>query len=382
MSHSTEVASVPAPVLDLKLQHESIREEIGEAVDRVLSSQHFILGPEVAALESEVAQYCERGYGVGVASGTDALTLALRVSGIGPGDEVLVPSFTFIATADCVSLLGATPVFIDIRPDTFCIDPEPIAKKITSRTKAIIAVHLYGQSADMNEILAIAHRYDLVVIEDNAQSIGARYFGKRTGSIGNLGCLSFFPSKNLGAYGDAGMVLTDSPDVASRLRSLRAHGATKKYFSAEQGWNSRLDELQAAILRVKLRHLDEWTSGRRSRAALYEQRLASNPLIIRPTTGGGRDHVYHQYTIRVANRDGVQRSMHDNFSVPSTIYYPTPIHLQPIFSALGYRPGDLPETERASNEVLSLPIYAEMTDEQVMRVVEALEESARRCCIR
>jgi len=379
MIQSSETTAVQVPVLDLKRQYESIRDELRTAIDGVLAAQHFILGPEVAALENEVAQYCERRCGVGVASGTDALALAVRASGIGSGDEVLVPSFSFIATADCVSLLGATPVFVDICPDTFCMDPASLAKRITPRARAIIPVHLYGQAADMDEILEIARQHQLAVIEDNAQSIGARYFGRRTGSMGDMGCLSFFPSKNLGAYGDGGMIVTDSPKAASRLRALRAHGATKKYFSVEQGWNSRLDELQAAILRVKLRHLDEWTAGRRSRAALYDELLAAIPGVTCPAIGSGRDHVYHQYTVRVANRDRVQRMMQERFSVPSTVYYPVPIHLQPIYANRGYKQGDLPETESAAAEVLSLPIYAEMTDGQVRQVVEALGESVRVC---
>jgi dTDP-4-amino-4,6-dideoxygalactose transaminase len=366
-------------VLDLSLQYKAIREEIREAIDKVLDSQHFILGPQVEGLEREVAEYCGSCYGVGVASGTDALMLALRASGVGQGDEVLVPSFSFIATADTVSMLGATPVFVDILPDTFCMDPAGLEAKITPKAKAVVPVHLYGQSAEMDEIVAIARRHGLMVIEDNAQSIGAQYHGKRTGTMGDFGCLSFFPSKNLGAYGDGGMVLTNTPKAASRVRSLRAHGTTKKYFSVEQGWNSRLDELQAAILRVKLRHLDSWSEGRRSRAQFYDSLLAGVKGVIRPRVGENRDHVYHQYTVRVANRDKVQRLMRDNHFVPSTVYYPVPIHLQPIYAHLGYKPGDLPETERAAAEALSLPIYPEMTKEQATCVVVALEHSLTNC---
>ena len=259
------------------------------------------------------------------------------------------------------------------------MNPAGIEARITSKTKAVVPVHLYGQAAEMNEILAIARRHGLMVIEDNAQSIGAHYHGKRTGTMGDFGCLSFFPSKNLGAYGDGGMVITNTPEAASRVRSLRAHGTTKKYFSVEQGWNSRLDELQAAILRVKLRHLDNWSEGRRSRAQLYDDLLAPVKGVTRPVVGDHRDHVYHQYTVRVANRDKVQRLMRDEHFVPSTVYYPVPIHLQPIYAHLGYKPGDLPETERAAAEALSLPIYPEMTDEQVSCVVEALEHSLTLC---
>ena len=377
MNRSTELSLPPVPLLDLNLQYQSIREELRTAIDKVLASQHFILGPEVESLEREIAAYCGTCYGVGVASGTDALTLALRAAGIGAGDEVLVPSFTFIATADSVSLLGATPVFVDIQPDTFCIDPARIEAQITFKTRAIVPVHLYGQAADMQQILEVARQHHLAVIEDNAQSIGARYRGVRTGALGDFGCLSFFPSKNLGACGDAGMVVTNSPDAASKVRSLRAHGTTRKYFSVEQGWNSRLDELQAAILRVKLRHLDAWIEGRRSRAAVYDSLLRGVPGIVCPVIGNDRDHVYHQYTVRVQQRDTVQRKMRENFAVPSTVYYPVPIHLQPIYAHLGYQPGNLPETERAAAEALSLPIYPEMTDEQVSCVAESLIDAVR-----
>ena len=280
------------PMLDLGLQYQSIRTEIKAAIEQVLDSQHFILGPQVKALEEEVARYCGRRFGVGVASGTDALTLALKASGIGPGDEVMVPSFSFIATADCVSLLGATPVFVDIEPETFCMASEQLEQKITPRTRAIIPVHLYGQSADMDDILDIARKHNLLVIEDNAQAIGATYKGRKTGSLGDMGCLSFFPSKNLGACGDAGMVVTDSEETARRLRSLRAHGSLKKYFSEEQGWNSRLDEIQAAILRVKLRYLDQWNEGRRCRAARYDTLLQIRARCDEaPNLGVGRTRV-------------------------------------------------------------------------------------------
>lgn len=364
------------PMLDLNLQYSSIRMEIKAAIDQVLDSQHFILGPQVKALEEEVARYCGRQFGVGVASGTDALTLALSTSGIGTGDEVIVPSFSFIATADSVSLLGATPVFVDIDPETFCIAPEQLVGKITSRTRAIIPVHLYGQSADMDEIVDIATKHNLVVIEDNAQAIGATYKGKKTGSMGDIGCLSFFPSKNLGACGDAGMVVTDSEETARRLRSLRAHGSLKKYFSEEQGWNSRLDEIQAAILRVKLRYLDQWNQGRRSRAALYETLLQGVAGVRTPKTSECGEHVFHQYTVRVSQRDVVQKKLTAR-GVPSMVYYPVPIHLQPIFNSLGYKQGDLPQSEQAAQEVLSLPIYAELTDDQIEYIASALADAVK-----
>jgi dTDP-4-amino-4,6-dideoxygalactose transaminase len=364
----------PVPVLDLSAQYKSIEHDINGAIRRVLESQHFILGPEVKALEQEVAQYCDRKFGVGVASGTDALTLALCAFGIGPGDEVIVPSFSFIATADCVSLLGATPVFADIEAESFCIDPQQVERKITKRTKAIIPVHLYGQSADMDPILELARASRLFVIEDTAQAIGATYKGRKTASMGDAGCLSFFPSKNLGGCGDGGMVVTDSEEIAAKVRSLRAHGTTKKYFSVRQGWNSRLDELQAAILRVKLTHLDGWSAGRRSRAACYDSLLHEIHAIKPPKTAGRREHVFHQYTIRVEKRDAVSKNLTER-GIGNTVYYPVPIHLQPIYDSLGYKPGDLPETERAATEVLSLPIYPELTDRQIESVVHSLAEA-------
>ena len=372
--NSSAIQCEPVPVLDLGAQYKTIEPDIHAAIRRVLESQHFILGPEVKALEQEVAQYCGRRFGVGVGSGTDALTLALCACGVGPGDEVIVPSFTFIATADCVSLLGAMPVFADIEPDTFCIDPAEVARKITKRTKAIIPVHLYGQSADMDPIMELARTHKLTIIEDTAQAIGATYKGRKTASMGDVGCLSFFPSKNLGGYGDGGMVVTDSEEMATQLRSLRAHGTTKKYFSVRQGWNSRLDELQAAILRVKLQHLDEWSAGRRLRAAYYDRLLQDVPAIKTPKTETGREHVFHQYTVRVPRRETVGTFLAGR-RVGNTVYYPVPIHLQPIYESLGYKQGDLPETERACSEVLSLPIYPELTEHQQMSVAAALAEA-------
>ena len=366
----------PIPALDLLAQYRSIESEIKTAIFEVLESQHFILGPNVKALEAEVSRYCERSSGVGVASGTDALILALRAAGIGPGDEVIVPSFSFIATADSVSLLGAIPVFVDIDADSFCIQPAQIEQRITKRTKAIIPVHLYGHPAEMDAILMLAHEHKLLVIEDNAQAIGATYRGKRTASFGDIGCLSFFPSKNLGGFGDGGMVVTNSQEIGARLRSLRAHGATKKYYTVEQGWNSRLDEIQAAILRVKLRHLDNWSAGRRERAAQYDRLLAGVKGVVVPRVANDCQHVYHQYTVRVPKRDRVQKALAD-MGIASTVYYPTPIHLQPIYAALGYKAGDLPETEKAAQEVLSLPIYPELTPEQVEQVAQALVQAVR-----
>ncbi len=363
-------------VLDLTAQYRSIEVEIKTAIERVLTSQHFILGPEGKALENEIAHYCGKRFGVGVASGTDALILALCACGVGPGDEVIVPSFTFIATADSVSILGAKPVFVDIDPDTFCVDPLQIAEKITSRTKAVIPVHLYGQPAEMDGILDVAAHHKLKVVEDNAQALGGVYKGKKTASLGDVGCISFFPSKNLGAYGDGGMVVTDSEDIAGRLQSLRAHGTSRKYFSVEQGWNSRLDELQAAILRAKLPHLDDWTWIRRSRASLYSRLLRDVPEVKCPIEAECTTHVFHQYTIEVENRDKVQQTLAAQ-GIGSTVYYPVPIHLQPIYQSLGYRQGDLPVTERAAKRVLSLPIYPELHDDQIECVVDVLRDAVK-----
>ena len=359
------------PILDLKAQYETIREEIRDAIDQVLEKQHFILGPEVKALEQEIAQFCGRKYGIGVASGTDALILGLKACGIGPGDKVIVPSFTFIATADAVSALGATPVFVDIEPDTFNLDPSLIEPLIDANTKAIVPVHLYGQVADMEPILKLAAAHKLKVVEDAAQALGATYDGRRATSFGDVGCISFFPSKNLGGYGDGGMIVTDSEEIYRHLISLRAHGSAKKYFSQEQGWNSRLDELQAAILRVKLRYLDQWGAGRRAAADCYDRTLRHLPGVVVPERNPCCQHVFHQYTIRVPQRDLVQKRLAEQ-GVSTMVYYPVPIHLQPIYSSLGIGSGSLPMTEAACREALSLPMFPELTEEQIEYVVDAL----------
>jgi len=359
------------PILDLKAQYETIREEIRDAIDQVLEKQHFILGPEVKALEQEIAQFCGRKYGIGVASGTDALILGLKACGIGPGDKVIVPSFTFIATADAVSALGATPVFVDIEPDTFNLDPSLIEPLIDANTKAIVPVHLYGQVADMEPILKLAAAHKLKVVEDAAQALGATYDGRRATSFGDVGCISFFPSKNLGGYGDGGMIVTDSEEIYRHLISLRAHGSAKKYFSQEQGWNSRLDELQAAILRVKLRYLDQWGAGRRAVADCYDRTLRHLPGVVVPERNPCCQHVFHQYTIRVPQRDLVQKRLAEQ-GVSTMVYYPVPIHLQPIYSSLGIGSGSLPMTEAACREALSLPMFPELTEEQIEYVVDAL----------
>ena len=365
--------SEPVPQLDLAAQYAAIGAEIRTAVERVLASQQFVLGREGAALETEIANLCGVAHGVGLASGTDALILALRACGVRAGDEVLVPSFTFVATGSAVSALGAKPVFADIRPETYNLDPAELERRVTPRTRAIVVVHLYGLAADMDPILAFAKSRKLPVIEDNAQAIGASYKGRRTGSLGDAACISFYPTKNLGAYGDAGMVVTNSPQLAERVRTLRNHGQAGKYLSSEPGWNSRLDEIQAAILRVKLRHLSNWQRARQSHAAEYSRLLSQIPGVMPPIAPESYEHVYHQYTIRIEQRDALQNFLNDR-KIGSTVYYPHPLHLQPLYASLGHKPGDFPHSERAAQEVISLPMYPELRQEQIARVVEAVAE--------
>ena len=368
---STSLEAVPQ--LDLTAQYAAIGAEIRAAVERVMASQQFVLGREGAALEQEIAELCGVSHGVGVASGTDALILALRACGVKAGDEVLLPPFTFVATGSAVSALGAKPVFADIRPDTYNLDPAECARRVTPRTRAIVVVHLYGLPAEMDPILAFAKEHKLPVIEDNAQAIGARYKGRPTGSMGDVGCISFYPTKNLGAYGDAGMVVSNSAGLAERLRTLRNHGQTGKYLSSEPGWNSRLDEMQAAILRVKLRHLSNWQRARQSNAAEYTRLLNPFPGVMTPHTPEGLEHVFHQYTIRVEKRDALQKFLAERH-IGSAVYYPHPLHLQPIYAELGHKRGDFPHAERAAQEVLSLPMYPELRKEQIARVAECLQE--------
>jgi dTDP-4-amino-4,6-dideoxygalactose transaminase len=373
---SITTADAPIPQLDLAAQYAAIGAEIRKAVDDVLSSQHFVLGREGTALEQEIAALSDVQHGVAVASGTDALILALRACGVKAGDEVILPPFTFVATGSAVSALNAKPVFADIRLDTYNIDPIEIEKRMSSRTRAIIAVHLYGLPADMGPIAAFARTRNIPVIEDNAQAIGAKYRGRATGSLGDAACLSFYPTKNLGAYGDAGMIVTTSPELDARLRTLRNHGQTKKYVSAEPGWNSRLDEIQAAILRVKLRHLSQWQSARQVRAAEYTRWLSTVSGVTTPKIPQGYDHVFHQYTIRVNNRDELHRALTEK-KIGSSVYYPVPLHLQPLYKSLGHKPGDFPNSEQAAREVLSLPMYPELRIDQIERVVEVVAESQR-----
>jgi dTDP-4-amino-4,6-dideoxygalactose transaminase len=363
----------PIPQLDLAAQYAAIGSEIRAAIDRVLASQQFVLGREGAVFEEEVARLCGVAHGVGVASGTDALILALRACGVRAGDEVILPTFTFVATGSAVSALGAKLVFADIHPTTYNLDPAQLERRVTARTRAIIAVHLYGLAADMDPIIQFARTHNLPVIEDNAQAIGASYKGRRTGSLGDVACLSFYPTKNLGAYGDAGMVVTNSGQVAEQLRTLRNHGQTAKYVSSEPGWNSRLDELQAAILRVKLRHLPNWQRSRQAHAAEYTRHFSQLPGIMPPLAPEGYEHVYHQYTIRVENRDALQKALAEK-KIGGAVYYPVPLHLQPLYASLGHKRGDFPHAEHAAEEVLSLPMYPELRVDQLTRVAEAVAE--------
>jgi dTDP-4-amino-4,6-dideoxygalactose transaminase len=361
---------------DLAEQYSTIGGEIREAVERVLSSRQFILGREGAALEEEIAGFCGVAHGVGTGSGTDALVLALRSCDVAAGDEVILPPFTFVATGSAVSALGAKPVFADIHPSTYNIDPSQLERRVTSRTRAIVAVHLYGLPADMDPVMEFARKKNLQVVEDSAQAIGAKYKGRRTGSLADVACFSFYPTKNLGACGDAGMIVTNSAERAARLRSLRNHGQTEKYVSSEPGWNGRLDEIQAAILRVKLRHLPQWQSARQAHAAEYTRHFSQIPGIMPPLVPEGYEHVFHQYTIRVEERDKLQRVLAEK-KIGSAVYYPVPLHLQPLYASLGHKPGDFPHAEHAAQEVLSLPMYPELRPTQLTRVAEAITEFVR-----
>lgn len=358
------------PLLDLTAQYHAIQSEMDAAIREVLESGHFILGPAVKAFEQETAAYLGVQHAIGVASGTDALILALRALEIGPGDEVIVPAYTFFATAGTVLTVGATPVFVDVDPGTYALDTAQVARAITPRTKALIPVHLYGHPADMDAVNALAQAHGLKVIEDNAQAFGATWKGRKTGALGNIACLSFFPTKNLGAYGDAGMVVSDDTALAERVTMLRTHGWKKKYYTEMLGYNSRLDTLQAAILRVKLRYVDAWNARRRELADQYSQRLAPLGIGI-PVVRGPAEHVYHQYVVRLAERDRLQARLKAG-GIASEVYYPIPPHLTTPCRKLGYKEGDFPVAEAASRETLALPFYPELTLEQVDAVVAAL----------
>ncbi|MDQ3817292.1 MAG: DegT/DnrJ/EryC1/StrS family aminotransferase, partial [Acidobacteriota bacterium] len=360
------------PVLDLKAQYEAIGREIDDAIKGVLLSTEFVLGKPVRSLEEQVASYCECRFGIGMASGTDALRLALAALGVGPGDEVITTPFTFIATGNTISHTGAKPVFIDIDPRTFNLDPGLLEAAITPKTKAVIPVHLFGQPADMDPILRAADRHHLSIIEDAAQAIGAHYKGKRVGGFGEVGCFSFYPTKNLGAYGDGGLVVTNDAGIAEKIDVLRRHGGKKKYYAEVLGFNSRLDSIQAAILSVKLKHLDDWNDARRNVAGRYNEMLKDSPVTV-PYQSPDSHHVFHQYTIRAQQRDALAAHLHEQ-GIGSMIYYPVPLHLQPLYSGLGYGEGSLPHAERAAREVLSLPMYPELTEGQQAAVAKAIRE--------
>jgi dTDP-4-amino-4,6-dideoxygalactose transaminase len=379
------------PLLDLKTQFAQIRAEVMPLIEQVCASQQFILGEHVRGLEEEVARYCGASFGVGVSSGTDALLLALMALGIGAGDEVVTSPFTFFATAGTIARAGARPVFCDIDPQTFNLSPSAVQTFVErecvargnslvnratgGRIRALMPVHLYGQSADMDPLMAIARQHGLKVIEDAAQAIGTEYRnGARAGSIGDIGCFSFFPSKNLGAFGDAGLCTTHDADLAERMRVLRVHGGKPKYFHALIGGNFRIDELQAAVLRVKLKYLDGWTAARQRNAAFYEHAFAGAALgdrILTPPAAAGQRHIFNQYIVRVQGRDALKKYLAER-AVGTEIYYPVPLDRQACFAYLGYKPGAFPESERAAGETLALPIYPELTEEQLGHVAASV----------
>ncbi len=365
------------PMLDLKAQHAKIANEVRAAIEGVLESQQLILGPEVAAFEREIASYCGAAHGVGCASGSDALLLALMACGVGQGDEVITTPFTFFATAGSVVRLGARPVFVDIEPGTFNIDTRRLREAISERTRSIMPIHLFGQCADMDAINEAASERGIAVIEDAAQAIGAEYRGRRAGSLGAIGAFSFYPSKNLGGAGDGGMLTTNDAALAERLRVLRAHGAKNKYFHDYVGINSRLDSLQAAILRVKFNYLDEWAEARRANAQIYIRKFQDSGLVESekvklPMAMDWARHVYNQFVIRVEQRDGLKSFLAER-GIGTEIYYPLPLHLQNCFKDLGYKEGDLPESELASKEVLAIPVYPELGEEEIDYIVEQVK---------
>ncbi len=362
------------PMLDLKAQYLSIKEEIKSAVREIIESGRFILGPNVESFEQEIASYHNVNSAVGLASGTDALHLSLNALNIKKGDEVITTPFTFIASAEAIAYVGATPVFVDIDKNTLNMDVSKIEEKITSRTKAIVVVHLFGIPADMTEIMALADKYNLKIVEDCAQAFGAKYKGAAVGSIGDCGCYSFYPSKNLGAYGDGGMMITDNPEISKKVKLLRNHGTVGPYQHGFIGFNSRLDEIHAAILRIKLRLIDQYNLNRSKIAAIYTSSLSSSLQC--PVEMDDRTHVYHQYTIRTPLRDSIQKTLHEN-AISSVVYYPSPLHYQEAFSYLGYKEGDFPESEAASREVLSLPIYPELEPEKAEYIAKTILKSVK-----
>jgi dTDP-4-amino-4,6-dideoxygalactose transaminase len=363
------------PLLDLKAQHAKIRDQAIAALLRVIDGQKFILGEEVDNLEKELAAYCHTDFAIGCASGTEALTLALMALNVGPGDQVLTVPFTFFATAGAIASLGAQPVFVDIEPSTFNMDMNRVEDALRAHPgiKAVIPVHLFGGCADMDPLLDIAARRNISVIEDAAQAIGAEYRGRRAGSIGAMGCFSFYPTKNLGAYGDGGLITAQDAELAKKLKALRVHGSTGRYFHEWIGINSRLDALQAAVLRVKLPYLDEWTARRQANAALYRELLAdaSIPAKTAPPAEYQTRHIYNQFVIRCQDRDGLQEHLRQN-GVGTEIYYPLALHLQTCFAYLGYRPGDFPVSEQATAEVLALPVNPEVSHDDIEYICRAI----------
>jgi dTDP-4-amino-4,6-dideoxygalactose transaminase len=371
----TQTSAKPAvkvPLLDLTMQHEALKTEIRRAMDEVIASNHFIMGPQVGTFEKQVAAYLGVKHAIGVSSGTDALVAALMAIGLQPGDEVITTPFTFFATAGSIARLGGRPVFVDIEPDTFNIDPAGIEKAVTRKTRAILPVHLFGQSAEMDPILQVARKHGLKVIEDGAQAIGTAYKGHKVGGLGDIGCFSFFPSKNLGCFGDGGLMTCNDDHLAEMCRLMRAHGSKPKYYHKYVGGNFRLDTLQAAILSVKLPHLETWHAGRRRNAAFYNQHLAGLPIVL-PAVRPYNDTIYNQYTIRVP--DGKRDALRQHLAaagVGSEIYYPVPMHVQECFGYLGCKAGDMPQSEAAAREVLSIPIYPELQAEQLQYVAETI----------
>lgn len=365
------------PMTDLGVQYISMKGEVDDAIFRVIQSGRFILGPEVDAFESEMAAYCGVKYAAGVASGTDALLLSLMACGIKPGDEVITTPFTFIATAEAITHCNALPVFVDIDPGTFNIDANQIEAKITRNTRAIIPVHLFGQPADMDHILDIAEKYNLKIIEDCAQALSAEYKGKKVGSLGDVGCFSFFPAKNLGAFGDGGMIVTDNKEIADMARLLRQHGSAITYYHKLPGFNSRLDAIQAAILRVKLKYLDKWSDLRRQKAALYNKLIGNMDGFIPPSIVKNTVTSANYYTVRIVDqkiqRAGLRKYLADK-GIDTAIYYPLSLHLQDAYKNLGYAPGDFPESESAQTQVLSFPMFPEITDEQITQVVDSIRQ--------
>jgi dTDP-4-amino-4,6-dideoxygalactose transaminase len=391
-----ETKTQPVPLLDLKAQYATLREEIREAIDRVADAQYFILGPEVEALEREIAAYSQCEFGIGMSSGSDALLVALMTIGVKPTDEVITSTYTFFATAGAVARLNAKPVFVDIDPLTYNIDPAQVEAAITSRTRAIIPIHLYGQLAEMDPLMEIARRHKLYVIEDAAQAIGAESNGRRAGSVGDMGCFSFFPSKNLGGFGDGGMITTNNAELAKQVKLLRNHGYSPKYYNKVVGGNFRLDAIQAAILRVKLKYLDQWTEARQRNAATYRRLFEEAELSISPSTvaglsgapSGGNQlsemsgvvlprensnarHIYNQFVIRCGQRDELMKHL-KACQIGTEIYYPVPMHEQECFANLDYHAGDFPLSESAAAETLALPIYPELTEQMIATVVNAI----------